>query len=92
MNGRAEYATATIPGNFPPASDFQVFAATFTADYSLWANVLSRLEFRWDHDLSQRSDGALFDGGSSGTFGTTSGGGFTRKNLFTIALNLVYKF
>ena len=90
LNTRAEYATGTIPFNAEPYADFQVFAATFTADYSLWANVLSRLEFRWDHDLSQRSDGALFDGNVR-DFGESD---FlnTRKNLFTIALNLVYKF
>jgi len=90
LNTRAEYATGTIPGNSDPFGDFQVFAATLTADYSLWANVLSRLELRWDHDLSQRSDGALFDG-SGRVFGETA---FlnSRKNLFTIALNLVYKF
>jgi hypothetical protein len=90
LNGRAEYATGTIPGHFDPQGDFQVLAGTFTLDYSLWANVLSRLELRWDHDLSQRSDGALFDG--SGTvFGETA---FVnnRKNLITIALNLVYRF
>ena len=90
LNTRAEYATGTIPFNAEPYADFQVFAATFTAEYSLWANVLSRLEFRWDHDLSQRSDGALFDGNVR-DFGESD---FlnTRKNLFTIALNLVYRF
>ena len=102
LNTRAEYASGTNPGSlntgapqgfFNPnatPSHLEVFAATLTADYSLWANVLSRLELRWDHDLSQRSDGTLFDGRGT-LFGETiplSG----RKNLFTVALNLVYKF
>jgi hypothetical protein len=56
----------------------------------LWANVLSRLEFRWDRDLSQRSDGALFDGNVRDF--DESDFLNTRKNLFTIALNLVYRF
>jgi len=94
LNTRGEYASATNPGNVtPPQGDFKVAAVTFTADYALWANVLSRLELRWDHDCSQRSDGALFD---SGNYGSTDGESFTgyntHKNLFTIALNFVYKF
>ena len=48
LNGRAEYfsqskanAFAGLPG--------QVFAFTGTAQYDLWKNVISRVEFRWDH-------------------------------------------
>jgi hypothetical protein len=93
LNTRGEYASATNPQfQDPPFGDFKVAAVTFTADYALWANVLSRLELRWDHDCSQRGDGALFDG-SSNNFNTEgSNGVFDRKNLFTIALNFVYKF
>ena len=29
------------------------FADTITADYSLWANVVTRLEFRWDHGANR---------------------------------------
>jgi Putative beta-barrel porin-2, OmpL-like. bbp2 len=94
LNARGEYANGTNPVTFTDPnivpSNLKVGAATFTADYSLWANVLSRLELRWDHDLSQRSDGALFDG-SGTTFGETAPLN-DRKNLFTIALNIVYKF
>jgi len=37
----------------PVASVEQEFlATTVTLDYSLWANVISRAEFRWDHDLN----------------------------------------
>jgi len=87
LNARGEYATGSNPITFPDssivASNLKVGAATFTADYSLWANVLTRLELRWDHDLSQSSDGALFD---------NSHGDISQKNLYTIALNIVYKF
>jgi len=32
-----------------------LFALTGTADYALWANVLSRLELRWDTALNDDS-------------------------------------
>jgi predicted porin len=49
---------------------------TVTADYSLWANVLSRLELRWDRSLT--SDEPYNDGRS--------------KNAVTLAANLIYNF
>ncbi len=53
---------------------------TATVQYQIWANVLSRVEFRWDHAES----GTPFAYGSSGQFGT--------KNAYTLALNLIYQF
>ncbi len=92
LNFRGEYASSTggtisgfTGGAFAASatsSHDQVMAATATVDYSLWANVISRLELRWDHDLSQKTDGSLFD--------TRAGGG--AKNLYTLALNVIYKF
>lgn len=29
----------------------EFLSSTLTADYALWANVISRLEYRWDHDI-----------------------------------------
>ena len=29
----------------------EILSSTLTADYALWANVISRLEGRWDHDM-----------------------------------------
>lgn len=57
----------------------EVFAWTFTADYGLWANVISRAEFRWDHDLTGQANG-------SGIFGRDD------RNTLSLALNLIYKF
>ncbi|MCD6339395.1 MAG: hypothetical protein J7M29_08480, partial [Verrucomicrobia bacterium] len=37
-------------GNAPVEQEF--LATTVTLDYSLWVNVISRAEFRWDHDLN----------------------------------------
>ncbi|MBI3191718.1 MAG: outer membrane beta-barrel protein, partial [Pedosphaera parvula] len=58
----------------------EYFAATVTVDYALWANVISRLEYRWDHDLS---GGRHFPGATAAT-------GVNNANL--LALNVIYKF
>jgi hypothetical protein len=52
---------------------------TATAQYNLWANVISRVEFRWDH---LESVSGITGFGASGT----------RKNDFLLALNLIYQF
>ena len=62
----------------------EILATTITADYQLWANVISRLEYRWDHDLS---GGAHLPGNVSS--GPVAGG---NNNAHLIALNLIYKF
>jgi hypothetical protein len=54
---------------------------TATLQYNLWANVISRLEFRWDHV----EHGTPF-GVSSAT------GDAFRANDFMLALNLIYQF
>ncbi|HYG35533.1 MAG TPA: outer membrane beta-barrel protein, partial [Clostridia bacterium] len=46
--GRGEYATSDTINLGAP----KVVAATATLQYDLWKNVLSRLEFRWDHAAS----------------------------------------
>lgn len=54
---------------------------TATAQYNLWANVISRVEFRWDHVEHGNSFGAS----------STTGAAF-RGNDFLLALNLIYQF
>ena len=54
---------------------------TFTTQYQLWANVLSRVEFRWDHV----EHGDAFDS-------STRAGGPDHANAFMLALNLIYQF
>jgi len=56
-------------------------AVTVTADYALWANVISRAELRWDHSMS----------GDKPYGGDTAGVG-DRRNAVTLAANLIYKF
>jgi len=55
---------------------------TATLQYNLWANVISRLEFRWDH---------VEHGLAFGT-SNASAGAPTKSNDFLIALNLIYQF
>ncbi len=88
---RGEYANTdtTLLGsaaNIPGGS--QVVAATATVQYDLWRNVLSRLEFRWDH-LAGSSEQTYYGGdlapGGAGTPGHL-------HNYYTVALNIIYKF
>jgi hypothetical protein len=58
----------------------QVFEVTSTAQYDLWKNVISRLEFRWDHT----EHGVAFGG--------TEPGIPDRANAFMLALNVIYRF
>jgi hypothetical protein len=54
---------------------------TFTAQYNLWANVISRAEFRWDHVEHGNPFGASQQTGES-----------YKNNDFLLALNLIYQF
>jgi hypothetical protein len=60
----------------------EVFALTETVQYDLWKNVVSRLEFRWDHSLN----------GTAAYGGTTANPGPALKNAFLVAASLIYKF
>ncbi len=62
------------------ANQNRLGALTLTADYALWANVISRAEMRWDHSLS----------GDTPYTGST--GAASRRNAVTLAANLIYKF
>ncbi|HZT21940.1 MAG TPA: outer membrane beta-barrel protein [Verrucomicrobiae bacterium] len=81
FNLRGEYADASQLGGY--AGVYSKNAAeeiTATAQYNLWANVISRLEFRWDHV-------------EHGTpFGANAAGLPFRANDFLIAANLIYQF
>ncbi len=52
-------------------------SVTLTAAYDLWANVLTRLEGRWDHSMNDETP-----------FGATA----KSDNAFTIAADVIYKF
>lgn len=57
-------------------------AATLTADYALWENLISRAEVRWDHSMS----------GDKPYGGKPTSPAPDMKNAVTLALNLIYKF
>jgi len=83
LNTRAEYAQASI-GTFTTsagdaADHHQLGALTFTADYSLWASVITRAELRWDKDL-----------GNDNAFGAA--GGRRENSALSVAGNVIYKF
>jgi hypothetical protein len=56
----------------------KLLATTLTLDYSLWENVLTRAELRWDHSV-----------GGDRPYGNSPNG---EKNAVTLAANIVYKF
>jgi len=86
FNNRAEYASGTkgtfFGGIVDARHNDEVFADTFTVDYSLWANVVTRAEFRVDHYLDQ----------NPGAFGGTTTGSNLDNNALSLALNVIYKF
>jgi len=47
-NNRFEYATSGYGAFLPGRTQDKIIGETFTLDYALWSNVLTRGEFRWD--------------------------------------------
>jgi hypothetical protein len=85
LNGRGEYASTDANGYLTPSRvsthGAKVIELTGTLQYDVWKNVLSRLEFRWDHAA---------DGQNS--FGGRAPGNPSSENAFVVAANMVYKF
>lgn len=86
---RGEYASsdALTSAGTPLLGTSKVFALTATVQYDLWANVMSRIEFRWDHS----ADGASAYGGTP-VAGSTDPVPPTRKNSYILLANITYKF
>ena len=88
LNGRIDWADGSNDSIYSPAltgntkANDELLSATLTADYSLWANVITRAEFRWDHSLNSV---APFNSVGTGTVGD-------ERNAMTVALNVIYKF
>ncbi len=94
LNARFEYANGSaLQGveylnNFAPSGAAydgaldKVIALTGTFEYDLWANVMSRLEVRWDHNA----------GGGGPAFGGEVAGAPNKNNEVLIAANVIYKF
>jgi hypothetical protein len=91
VSGRAEYADGSalsaaeaLQNGLPFGTGTlnKVLAFTGTFEYDLWANVMSRLEVRWDHNA----------GGGGSAFGGEVLGAPTKNNEVMIAANVIYKF
>jgi hypothetical protein len=94
FNLRAEYLSDDTRGAFDAVSLYSAANGghgnraeeiTATIQYNLWANVMSRAEFRWDHV----EHGDVF--GANGST-TTDNGAPDKNNDFLLALNLIYQF
>jgi hypothetical protein len=87
LHARGEYLQGDVQASstalaFNQNASVRLWAFTATAQYDLWKNVLSRVEFRWDHT----EHGRVFGGVDPST------GGPNRENAFMLAANVVYKF
>jgi len=78
LNLRGEYGYAHVIG--AGAEGFGAEELTATLSYNLWANVLSRLEVRWDHTSVP-----------GGAYANTVDGS-AEKNAFLLAAQLIYTF
>ncbi len=89
INTRLDYTSASRGWYYSPfgsATTFhtgndQLGSLTVTADYALWKNVDSRVEFRWDRS---------FDG--TGPYGGVTAGVPHDKDAVSLALNIIYMF
>jgi hypothetical protein len=87
LNFRGEFLENEDAGAVTPGTVYAkgtAFEFTGTIQYNLWANVISRLEVRWDHVGHSNVFGA-------NSTGPTTGAAF-RNNDFLLALNLIYQF
>jgi hypothetical protein len=90
-NGEASFDNEAQGAGFVPNRLDKVFAITGTLQYDLWANVISRLEVRWDH----AANGADAFGGTGAPGENASGfatGVPDKKNDVMVAANVIYKF
>src|SRR5207244_3740368 len=80
INGRAEYTSDSNGYWYTPSGtshNAELLGLTGTIDYSLWKNVISRAEVRWDHSLS-----------ADRPYGGTAAAPGGQKNEVTLALNV----
>jgi hypothetical protein len=108
FHGRAEILWETKAQLLPPSiaagtgyvgpivGPDKIMSYTATVQYDLWKNVLSRLELRWDHDLTGGDPVKYYGanrplgGGVANINGVTTQGSLV--NSWVLAANIVYKF
>lgn len=84
IHGRGEYTTGDVLYVRPDGDNEKILSLTGTLQYDLWANVITRAEFRWDKATEPQ-----FGGRSPWTGGT---GAPDKENAFTAMLNIAYLF
>jgi hypothetical protein len=88
LSGRVDWSDAANGTWYWADSRNMLFAVTGTLEYSLWQNVVSRLEIRWDHCAS----GDKPYGGTQVYDPATGTGGPDEMNAFTVTADFVFKF
>lgn len=88
LNGRVDYGWgddtiyySSLAAGGTAGQKNKLVSLTGTADYSLWKNVISRAEVRWDTCVS-----------GDKPFGGTTSGTPTDKNAVSLTANLIYQF
>ena len=84
--GRTAGTTFVDSDELPEGQPFS-YEVTATLQYDLWKNVVSRVEFRWDHS----DNGKLFGANATSTSSVAATGG-SRRNAFMLAAQVIYKF
>jgi hypothetical protein len=88
VSARGEYVGLSAnQGSFGSAGTPDLMELTGTVEYDLWANVMTRLEVRWDHVLD---NGNVFASGAEYASGDAFDS-FTRGGVGLYA-NVIYKF
>lgn len=82
LSARGEYAESDNLGVGQPIGSANLVELTGTVEYDMWANVQTRLEVRWDQDLST-SQGTLFTPTSAVT---------PERDAVGLYANVIYKF
>jgi hypothetical protein len=81
FNSRAEYWEIDFKSDGADASDGGI-SLTETVQYDLWANVVSRLEFRYDHVMSD----------IGGTYVLPNAATVSERTSYGLYANIIYKF
>jgi hypothetical protein len=80
LHVRGEYLKDSSHVLFAAPTD-QVLDVTATVQYDLWKNVITRVEFRWDHSLNDAA-----------AFGGTIPGVPQAVNAYMLGANIIYRF
>jgi hypothetical protein len=90
FNARGEYVEADAFTGGDYHSSLNLIELTGTVEYDLWANVVSRLEVRWDQNLQGTGGplGALQNSQYTGTAANYT----TERSSVGLYANVIYKF